>query len=418
MATPLFLGLVGSVIAGFLITALLTGLVSEQASRLGLLDDPTQARKVHTRTTPTGGGLAIAAGMAAGLGLLWGLWGPFSGPVQSLSFWGGAAAMLATGLWDDKYALDAKAKFACQLIAAYLLLHSGTVLPLLGSSAPTMDLAAGALPFSEALYIIPLSVIWIVGIINAVNLIDGLDGLATGVLGIAFLSCAALFGVKGEIGLMAIGVVMAGALLGFLPHNFKPASIFMGDSGSLFLGYLLAGYTLQGPLHSDPGIILLILPVLLGVPVLDTGTAIVRRFASARTIFAPDRRHVHHRLTEQGSEQRAVFTLYGVGAWFGSAAVLMGVLPAMWGYLLAGSTAAVAVVWVWRLGCLTPVPVADESGDPRPATTPPPTADAITVGETTAVDETTVVRETISDRGDGFDPEAVRRSERGPGAAE
>ena len=112
MATPLFLGLVGSVVAGFLVTVLLTGLVCEQAPRLGLLDRPTQARKVHRRVTPTGGGIAIAAGLAVGLGVLWGFWGSFPGAVQSLSFWGGAAIMLATGYWDDKHALDAKAKFA------------------------------------------------------------------------------------------------------------------------------------------------------------------------------------------------------------------------------------------------------------------------------------------------------------------
>ncbi|MCS3630773.1 UDP-N-acetylmuramyl pentapeptide phosphotransferase/UDP-N-acetylglucosamine-1-phosphate transferase [Salinibacter ruber] len=246
MATPLFLRLVGSVVAGFLVTVLLTGLVCEQAPRLGLLDRPTQARKVHRRVTPTGGGIAIAAGLAVGLGVLWGFWGSFPGAVQSLSFWVGAAIMLATGYWDDKHALDAKAKFAFQLVAAYLLLHSGTILPLSGGHADALspDVVAGALPFSEALYIIPLSMLWIVGIINAVNLIDG---LATGIIGIAFLACAALFGVKGEIALTAVGIVMAGALVGFLPHNFKPATIFMGDSGSLLLGYLLAGYTLQGP---------------------------------------------------------------------------------------------------------------------------------------------------------------------------
>ncbi|MEF8866793.1 MAG: MraY family glycosyltransferase, partial [Salinibacter sp.] len=373
MATPLLLGLAGSVIAGFLVTAVLTATVSQQAPRFGLLDRPTQARKVHREATPTGGGLAIAAGLAVGLGLLWGFWGPFPGAIQSLSFWGGAAVMLATGFWDDRHALDAKGKFACQLVAAYLLLHSGTILPMPGavSGAGTGSLpaavAAETLPFSEALYVIPLSMLWVVGIINAVNLIDGLDGLATGILGIAFLSCAALFGVQGEIGLMAVGVVMAGALIGFLPHNFRPASIFMGDAGSLFLGYLLAGYTLQGPLHADPGIALLILPMLLGVPVLDTGTAILRRFASTRTIFAPDCSHIHHRLVARGSERSAVLTLYGVGTWFGSAAVLMSVLPAMWGYLLAGVTAAVAVVWAWRLGCLTPIPADEEPGEALPA---------------------------------------------------
>ncbi|WP_263784476.1 MraY family glycosyltransferase [Salinibacter grassmerensis] len=409
MATPLFFGLVGSVVAGFLVTVLLTGLVCEQAPRLGLLDRPTQARKVHTRTTPTGGGLAIAVGLAVGLGALWGFWGPFPGAVQSLSFWGGAAIMLATGYWDDRHALDAKGKFAFQLVAAYLLLHSGTILPLpgggtgaLATNAVSGTVAAGALPFSEALYIIPLSMLWIVGIINAVNLIDGLDGLATGIIGIAFLACAALFGVKGEIALMAVGVVMAGALIGFLPHNFKPATIFMGDSGSLLLGYLLAGYTLQGPLHTDPVMALLILPVLLGVPLLDTGTAIIRRFGSARTIFAPDRRHVHHRLVDRGTEQGAVLILYGVGAWFGSAAVLMGVLPTGWGFLLAGSTVTIAVVWAWRLGCLTPAPATDEM-DTRQYSTR-----VLAENDIPASIDITATGDTVPARGDGAVPEATQ----------
>ncbi len=269
--------------------------------------------------------------------------------------------MLGTGLWDDKHGLDPKGKFFLQLIAAYLLLHAGAYLQV------------AELPFVEegseiglALYSIPLSIIWVVGVINAVNLIDGLDGLATGVIGIAFLACAALFGVKGELGLMAVGITMACVLLGFLPYNFNPASIFMGDSGSLFLGYLLAGYTLQGSLHSDPVLALLILPVLLGVPVLDTGMAILRRLVSDRTVFAPDRSHIHHRLVEKGSERTAVMTLYLVGAWFGSAAFLMGILPVVWGYALAGGTAAVALVWAWRLGCLAPIPAEKPPAEAKP----------------------------------------------------
>lgn len=396
MTTPLLLGLSGSVIVGFLVTWLLTSAVHDHAPRLSLVDAPIKSRKIHEDETPTGGGLAIAVGLAAGLGLLWGLWGPFPGAFQSLSFWGGAALMLATGCWDDAHAIDAKGKFGLQLIAAFLLLHSGAVLPFPGLGESLTQGLSATLAFGDALYIIPLTVIWVVGIINAVNLIDGLDGLATGILGIAFLACAALFGVKGEMGLVVIGVVMAGALFGFLPHNSKPASIFMGDSGSLFLGYLLAGYTLQGPLHSDPWMALLILPMLLGVPLLDTGTAIVRRFASDHsTIFAPDRRHIHHRLIERGSEKRAVYILYGVGAWFGSAAVLMGVLPVVWGGVLAGATVVIAGVWVWNLGSLTPVP-APEASDLSSTNVPSSSSgNVITIGDAPSAG------------GDGFDQGAV-----------
>jgi len=400
MTTPLLLGLAGSVVAGFLVTWLFTSVVHDHAPRLSLVDAPTKSRKVHEDETPTGGGLAIALGLAAGLGLLWGFWGPFPRALQSLSFWGGAGLMLATGCWDDAHALDAKGKFGLQLIAAFLLLHSGAVLPLPGLSESLANGLSASLPFEHALYIIPLTVIWVVGIINAVNLIDGLDGLATGILGIAFLACAALFGVKGELGLVVVGVAMAGALFGFLPHNFKPASIFMGDSGSLFLGYLLAGYTLQGPLHSDPWMSVLILPMLLGVPLLDTGMAIVRRFASKHsTIFAPDRRHIHHRLIEQGSEKRAVYILYGVGAWFGSAAVLMSVLPIVWGCVLAGATVVIAGVWAWNLGCLTPVPAAEI--DDLPPANASPSGNVITVGDG------------ISGQGEGFNLETEDSPESG-----
>lgn len=350
MTTSLFYGLAGSVIAGFLVTFFLTRAFRGGAKYVGLLDWPTEDRNVHLSAIPTGGGLAVAVGVIAAVAVLFAFQGRLPGAMQTVPFWSGAVLMLGAGLWDDRYDLGPKGKFALQLVAAYLLLHTGVYLQIAGGAF------AGGTGESWALYGIPLAIIWVVGVINAVNLIDGLDGLATGVIGIAFLACAALFGVKGEVELMAVGIAIAAALIGFLPYNFKPASIFMGDSGSLFLGYLLAAYTLQGGFHSDPLLALLILPILLGVPVLDTGTAIVRRLASDRTVFAPDRSHIHHRLVEKGSERTAVLTLYLVAAWFGSAAFLMGILPAIWGYILAGGTAAIALVWVWRLGCLAPVP--------------------------------------------------------------
>lgn len=347
---------------GFLATVVLTRLVREGAPRFALLDRPTQARSAHLNATPTGGGLAVAGGIAAAIGVLYGVQGSLPGPMQTLPFWVGAFLMVGAGLWDDTRSLDPKGKFLLQFTAAYLLLHAGVSLPV-----AELPLVEGS-EFGWALYGVPLSMIWVVGIINAVNLIDGLDGLATGVIGICFLACAALFGVKGELGLMVVGLVIASATIGFLPYNFKPASIFMGDSGSLFLGYLLAAYTLQGSLHSDPFLALLILPILLGVPVLDTTGAIVRRLASDRGVFAPDRSHIHHRLAENKSERTAVLILYAVATWFGSAAFLMGVLPAPWGYALAGGTVTIALVWVWRLGCLSSLP----SEKPAAASTLPP----------------------------------------------
>jgi len=244
--------------------------------------------------------------------------------------------------------LDPKSKFALQIVAAYLLLHAGSGIDIAGLLDGTLD------AYTEALFVIPISLVWVVGIINAVNLIDGLDGLAGGVLAIAFLACAALFGLQGSLGLMAFGIMVAGALSAFLLYNFKPASIFMGDSGSLFLGYLLAAYTLQEPLHADPAMAYVVPVLLLGVPVLDTATAIVRRTLSEHAVFAPDKKHIHHQLVEQGSEKSAVLILYLVGTWFGAAAILTVVLPTSWGYGLATGTAVLAFAWAWRIGSLLP----------------------------------------------------------------
>ena len=358
--------LLESSIAGFLVvlgcgfvaaagTSLFTKVLRRYARQWNLLDRPLEGRKIHTEPVATAGGIAIAGGVILGVVVLHLGERPVSATALPL-FWAGAVVVLGTGLWDDIYGMDPKGKFLLQVIAAYLLLHAGFHIEV-GEFSFAWESG-----FERALYSIPLSVIWVVGIINAVNLTDGTDGLAAGVLAIAFLACATLYGLKGHIALMGFGVVVAGALVGFLPYNFEPASIFMGDSGSLFLGYLISAYALQSPLHSDPYLALLILPFLLGIPVLDTGTAILRRLTSEeRNVFAPDTGHIHHRLVANGSEKRAALTLYAAEGWFGSAAILMGTLPPAWGYTIAVGTMVISVGWIWQLGCLQPISSEEET---------------------------------------------------------
>jgi UDP-GlcNAc:undecaprenyl-phosphate GlcNAc-1-phosphate transferase len=345
--------LLGSILASFLATVLCTRALRGEAGRWGLLDEPTEKRKIHSSAMPTGGGVAIACGVALGAVFLHVIYGSLL-VVDATLFWVGALLMLGVGLWDDVQSLDPKPKFAFQIIAAYLLLHAGSAIDVAGLLSADLD------AYTEALIAIPISLIWVVGIINAVNLIDGLDGLAGGVLAIAFFACAVLFGLQGSLGLMAFGLMVAGALSAFLLFNFKPATIFMGDSGSLFLGYLLAAYTLQEPLHSDPAMAFVVPALLLGVPILDTTTAIVRRVLSERAVFAPDKKHIHHQLVQQGSEKSAVVVLYLVGAWFGVAAILTVMLPTSLGYGLAGVTAVLAFVWAWRIGSLYPASLETE----------------------------------------------------------
>ena len=347
MPLSLLIGLILGLFAGVVVTGIGTHILRNRARRWGLLDVPGEVRKIHSQATPTAGGAAIALGVSAGAMVLYGAHEPLLA-AHGWPFWAGALLLVGAGLWDDKYTLNPKSKFTLQIVAACLLLHAGFAVEV------SEFLGGEGTAFSEAVYTLPLTGVWIVGIINAVNLIDGLDGLAAGVVGIAFLACATLFGLQGSTALMVFGIVVAGTLGTFLFYNFMPASIFMGDSGSLFLGYLLAAYTLQGPLHTDPGMALLIPVLLLGLPVLDTGTAIVRRIVSRRSIFAPDKCHVHHRLASRRSEKSAVLLLYAVAAWFGSAALLVGMLPVTWGYAIAGGTFLAGITWTWRLGCIDP----------------------------------------------------------------
>jgi len=340
--------IVGAVALSGLAAGVATWVMASNAEYLRLLDVPNEERKIHAQATPTSGGIGIATGVLLGALLLF-LLPSVPSLLGSPFFWSGALLMLAAGFWDDKYGLNVKGKFLLQIIAAYLLLHAG-------SHFGIQELVSGEVsPYGPALYGIPLSIIWVVGVVNAVNLIDGLDGLAAGVVAISFLACAIIFGMTGHLGLMMFGIMVVGALTGFLWHNFEPASIFMGDSGSLFLGYLLAGYTLQAPLHTDPFLGLLIPPLLIGVPVLDTGVAIVRRLMTRRAIFAPDRYHIHHLLVNQGSERSAVLILYMVATLFGCTAILASVLSLTNGAILIAGTGLISLLWVWRLGCFKPV---------------------------------------------------------------
>ena len=192
--------------------------------------------------------------------------------------------------------------------------------------------------------------LWIVGVINAVNLIDGIDGLAGGVSAVALTALAVLFGVFGQPLLAAVALIVAGAALGFLYHNKPPATIFMGDTGSLLLGYVLAVLPMAGTFHADPLLALAIPGLVVGLPVLDTALTIFRRTVQRRAICAPDGQHIHHRLKRKHGDRRAVWTLYGVGAWFGVTAVLVALTPAFWGYIVLCGTALIALGWVHSLG--------------------------------------------------------------------
>ncbi len=330
----------------FVVTAVATPAVRGFARRQGWVDRPDGGRKAHVGPVPAIGGLAIAMGVVAGMMMLyWLLDSEALGiALPAPAFWIGAAAMLVVGVVDDIKGVGFKSKFAVQLAVAYMLLHAGyrvdvSVLPFVGPE-----------PFDQALFAIPITLLWIVGVINAVNLMDGLDGLAAGVAFICLASLAFVFGIHGHVGLVLIAVLICGALAAFLLFNFNPATIFMGDSGSLVLGYVLAVFALEGRGHVDPAIALLIPVVALGLPLLDTGLSVVRRARSRRSIFAPDRDHIHHRMVQRFAHRRAVMVLWAWAMMFGLAAIMMSFLPAVQALAVIGVLTVLALVALQRLG--------------------------------------------------------------------
>ena len=336
--------------AGFAAALLVTGWATPLVRRLALTmtwtDRPDGTRKLHAVPTPSAGGLAIVAGVIVSLGLL-SVVAPLVGlpfPDLPLFVYVGALLMVGVGAMDDIRGLGFKPKLLVECIVAYGLLHAGyridlSFLPFVGSDV-----------YIGALYSVPLTVLWIVGVINAVNLIDGVDGLAAGTSAIALAALAFVFGLHGDFPIVLVAVAVIGALVGFLIYNFNPASIFMGDSGSLFLGYVLAVYALSGPTQVHPGVATLVPLLALGLPLLDTTVSMARRLAERRAIFAPDCDHIHHRMVQRFKTRRAVLTLYVVAAVFGASAVAVSQATFGMALWITGATLAAALGFVSMLG--------------------------------------------------------------------
>lgn len=364
-------------LVSFLATAATVPLVRRLAVWMGAVDQPS-ARRVHARPIPRMGGMAIAFGFVAAVVLL--LLRRTSAAQQLLErprgllgLAAGGAVILFTGVQDDTRGMGAKKKLGLQVLAALLVYLGGGVglevihLPILG------DLRLGWFGF-------PLAVLWIVGVINAINLIDGLDGLAAGV---SFFACLTLLvtSIVGGAGTVPAGAVLCAALapaiLGFLAHNFHPATIFMGDTGSMFLGYLLATIPLLWAPHGHAAApVSILVPVLaLGLPITDMCVAMVRRFLARRSIFSADRGHIHHRLLDLGlTHRRAVLALYGTSVLFTVTAVLVYIDRSVTlGLALAVvSTLSVGGMWVLRLlGLIRSKEQAQEQADEAASHRPP-----------------------------------------------
>ena len=316
--TDISLQVVGSVAAALLVAAVValiaTPVVRSLAFQIGAVDVPRDSRRMHDPPIPRMGGLAIFFGFI--LSVL--LFLPLTTQLRGMLL--GAVVIVILGIFDDIYALSAKLKFAVQIGAALIAVLMGNQIdylsnPNIFSSDPYWHL--GVLS-------IPISVLWIVAITNAVNLIDGLDGLACGVSTISSMTMLVIALTVAEAQVAILMAALAGACIGFLPYNLNPAKIFMGDTGSTFLGFVLATVSIQG-LFKSYAIISFAVPFLvLGLPIFDTCFAILRRLARGQSPMAPDRGHIHHRLIDMGfTQKQAVAVLYVISAILGLSAVVL-----------------------------------------------------------------------------------------------
>lgn len=300
-------------ITAIIISFFMTPIARKVAIKVNAIDIPKDERRVHKKPIPLLGGLAIY--LATIISIL--LYLPISKTLISIII--GGTIIFISGIIDDIKDISAKTKLFFQIIAAIVLILGDVRIDFITN------------PFSTGrplLYLdgfsIPLTILWIVGITNAFNLIDGLDGLTAGVASISSLSLLFVASQFDYNSIMIISVIVAGSCLGFLPYNFSPAKIFMGDTGALFLGFMLSAISIEGVMKSTAAIAIIIPIIILGIPIFDTTFAIFRRLLNGKSIIEADSGHLHHKLIRKGySQKETVLIFYLISGVFGILAVIV-----------------------------------------------------------------------------------------------
>lgn len=350
--------------SAFLVSALIVPIVRRIATRQGIGDHPGE-RKVNVRFVPRMGGVGIIAGTAVAVlaDSLFGLrafvgFGPATGTALALGL------VAALGAYDDIRGVGSLGKLSVQILAASFVITGGLMIHQI------------RLPFVEpiplGMFALPVTLLWLVGVTNAVNLIDGLDGLAAGVSAVAAATFAALGMHAGLDAVVVLSLALMGSCLGFLIYNFHPASIFMGDTGSLFLGFLLATISLM-LMQNGPSAGLassLVIPVVvLAVPIIDTSIAFFRRVRKGMHPLKPDKEHIHHRLMDLGlTHRQTVVITYAAAAVLGVSAFSMSRLDSMYGLVILVLAAGAIYAGIRRLGYVEEM--AARSGESRPPIQP------------------------------------------------
>ena len=291
-----------------------TPLVKRFAKHIGAIDDPKDTRRIHTAPIPRLGGLAIFIGFLLCVILFADLDRQLRGIII------GAVIIVIIGVIDDVFQLKAIIKLIVQALAAIVAVYHGVVVEIFTNPFAFGDAQLVNLGFLA----IPITLIWIVAITNSVNFIDGLDGLAVGVSTISTVVMLIIALMFAEINVAIALAALAGACIGFLPHNFNPAKIFMGDTGALLLGYILATVSIIG-LFKFYAVVSLAVPLLaLAIPLFDTSFAFLRRLLKGQNPMNADRGHLHHRLLDIGlSQKQAVLIMYALSGLLGFIAVII-----------------------------------------------------------------------------------------------
>ena len=335
-------------ILAMLCGTILTPIVRRLANQFGLLDHALSPRKIHGRPVPRLGGIAIVIAFYVPLvGLLFfhsDVGGMFvADRNHAIGLFVGGLAIALLGLYDDLRGAGAIRKFIVQFAIAGFLYRLGFRMETLAN--PFGD------PITLGWFSLPFTMLWMVGVVNALNLIDGLDGLAGGVALVAVTITFLVSLQRGHPLMMLFSAALAGSIVGFLFYNFNPASIFMGDTGSMFLGFVLAATAVETNQKASTAVAVIIPTVALGLPIMDTLLAIGRRAWRGRPLFQADKEHIHHRLMERGlSHRQAVLVLYGFCVLLGFAALILTYGNSSQAALLLVGLAAVAVIFLRALG--------------------------------------------------------------------
>lgn len=329
-------------IMAMMISIIMTPVIKKIANKFKIISIPKDERRMHNKPIPLMGGIAIYLGFVIALLVSKG----FILSNEEMGIIIGATLLQIGGIIDDKYAIKPIYKLMFQISAAMSLVIFGIKIN---------NLTNPFLSYESYLSInwlsIPFTLIWVVGITNAINFIDGLDGLAAGLALISSITIfiIALMNFRNEAALLT--AILGGAILGFLPYNFNPASIFMGETGSSLLGFLLAAISMEGAIKSAATFAIVVPILAIGLPIYDTLFAIIRRKINGKPISQADKGHLHHRLIDMGlSQKQAVLIMYLISAVLGGLAIIAMQIGSQRSYFFLATIMLILVLIAWKFG--------------------------------------------------------------------